>query len=174
LITNNSGASDDELRARDRAETIERALAAFAVLMRHVASTHVPAFTETELTMAQAKAIYVAVAVGAVRMSDLAAQLGVTTSTASGLVDRLVDLDLLVRHADPDDRRHVLITTTEAARTHLEHLRELNQQQFRELLEQIGDADLPVVEHAIQIMAAAAEATRPVPRAIAGATQEAP
>jgi DNA-binding MarR family transcriptional regulator len=164
----------NERGASDRAESIERAVAAFSVFMSHVASTHVPAFTETELTMAQAKAIYVVVALEAVRMSDLAAQLGVTTSTATGLVDRLVDLDLLVRHADPDDRRHVLITTTQAARTHLEHLRELNQQQFGDLLAHIEDADLPVIEHAIQILAAAAAAARPAPGAVAGTTQEAP
>lgn len=129
--------------------------------MGHVASSHVPAFTETELTMAQAKAIYVVVSIGAVRMSDLAVQLGVSTSTATGLVDRLVELDLLVRQGDLHDRRHVLITTTPAARAHLEHLRELNQQQFRDLLARIEDVDLPIVERSIQILSTAAAA---VPR----------
>lgn len=126
--------------------------------MGHVASSHAPAFTETELTMAQAKAIYFMATVGAVRMSDLAIQLGVTTSTATGLVDRLVELDLLARQADPHDRRHVLITTTPAARAHLEHMRELNQQQLRDLLARIEDADLPIVERSIQILTAAAAA----------------
>lgn len=142
--------------------------------MGHVAAKHVPAFTETALTMAQAKAIYFMATVGAVRMSDLAVQLGVSTSTATGLVDRLVELDLLVRQADPHDRRHVLITTTPAARAHLEHLRELNQQQFRDLLARIEDVDLPIVERSIQILTAAASAIPRPGRAAVATTRETP
>ena len=59
-----------------RAETVERTVAAFAVFMSRIASNHVPTFTEMELTMAQAKAIYLIAARGSILMSDLAARLG--------------------------------------------------------------------------------------------------
>lgn len=139
--------------------------------MGQIAMSHAAEFTETELTMAQAKVIYLVMAVGELRMSELAARLGVTTSTATGVVDRLVELDLLVRHHDRDDRRHVVITTTAGGRAHLERMRELNQQQLRDLLAHIDDADLAVVERAIHVMSDAAAAAR-VSTAAAATTGE--
>ena len=84
--------------------------------------------------MAQAKVLYVVIAAGELRMSELAARLGVGSSSASGLADRLVELGLLRRHDDPDDRRQVVVTTTPEAVALLERFRELNQRQLRELL----------------------------------------
>ena len=84
--------------------------------------------------MAQAKVLYVVLAAGELRMSELAARLGVSSRTASGLVDRLVELGLLSRHDDPADRRQVVVATTPEAVALLERFRELNQRQLRELL----------------------------------------
>ena len=42
-------------------------------------------------------------------MSDLVARLGVSLSTVSGLVDRVVDHGLATRREDPADRRQVVV-----------------------------------------------------------------
>jgi len=107
--------------------------------------------------MAQLKALYMLVAAGQLRMSHLASGLGVTSSTATGLVDRLVELGLAVRHEDPHDRRQVVINATEAGRSVLERFREFNAAQIRLLLGQIDQADLPVIERAIELMLAATD-----------------
>ena len=73
-------------------------------------------------------------------MSELAARLGVTSSTATGLVDRLVELGLLARHDDPADRRQVVVSATPEAQANLEHFRELNSRRMRELLERLAPA----------------------------------
>lgn len=53
---------------------------------------------------------------GVHQVSDIGDDLGVTTAAASQLVDRLVNMDLLERTEDPDDRRVKRITITKAGR----------------------------------------------------------
>ena len=99
--------------------------------------------------MSQAKVLYLVQAAHDLRMSDLSAHLGVSLSTVSGVVDRLVDQGLLARRDDPADRRHVVLRITDAGTTQLELFRELNAGQIRALLARVSAADLAVVEQAI-------------------------
>lgn len=128
--------------------------------MRH----HAPELSEVDVTMAQVKALYTIVAAGELRMSALAASLGVTSSTATGLVDRLVELRLATRHDDAHDRRQVVISATDEARVVLERFRELNAVGMRHLLGFVDPADLPVVERAIRLMSEAVERAAATPR----------
>ena len=48
-------------------------------------------------------------------VGELAESMGVTISTASGLVDKLVEEGLVERSANPDDRRQVLIRLSSSA-----------------------------------------------------------
>jgi DNA-binding MarR family transcriptional regulator len=57
---------------------------------------------------------------GALRLSDLAARLGVSAPTASRSVDGLVELGLVERRPDPADRRAVQIDVTQAGRARFE------------------------------------------------------
>ena len=120
--------------------------------MNRLIGAHAPEFTEVGVTMAQAKVLYVVMAAGELRMSELAARLGVGSSSASGLDDRLVELGLLRRHDDPDDRRQVMVTTTPEAVALLERFRELNQRQLRELLNRLDAEELEVVGRSVDIL----------------------
>jgi len=142
--------SDPERRAR-----VERVVASYETLMHRVASAHAPEFLGVGVTMSQAKVLYLVQAEPGLRMSELSSRLGVSISTVSGVVDRLVDQGLLDRQDDPADRRQVVLRITDAGTTQLELFRELNAGQFRDLLARIGESDLAVVEHAIGILAAA-------------------
>jgi DNA-binding MarR family transcriptional regulator len=88
-------------------------------------------------------------------MSEIAARLGVTVSTSSGAVERLVELGLLARSDDPNNRRQVRVSITEMGSTTLGQLRELSGRHLRTMLEGCSDADLDVVERAIRIMTGA-------------------
>ncbi|GIP39377.1 MarR family transcriptional regulator [Paenibacillus sp. J31TS4] len=57
---------------------------------------------------------------GRLRMSELAARLGVKARTVTDLVDALEQDDLLVRRPDPTDRRATLLELTETAQTHIQ------------------------------------------------------
>lgn len=139
-----------------RRDRIDRVVAAYGTLMHRISSAHAPEFLEVGVTMSQAKVLYLVLAQPGLRMSDLAARLGVSLSTVSGVVDRLVDQGLLTRGDDPADRRQVVVRVTDAGTTQLELFRELNAGQVRALLSRVDDADLVVVERALDVLAAAA------------------
>jgi DNA-binding MarR family transcriptional regulator len=137
---------------RPDAAAVQAVLDRYEALMHRLIEDHAPDFTEVGITMAQAKVLYVAMAAGELRMSDLAARLGIGASSASGLVDRLVELGLLVRRADADDRRQVVVTTTPEAVVLMERFRELNQRQLRDLLTHLDSHELDVVDRSIGVL----------------------
>ena len=139
---------------------LDRALEAFEVLQHRLMAVHAPEFTSVDLTMAQAKLLYVVTASGDLSMSEIAHRLGVTISTASGAVDHLVSVGLLSRVDDPANRRQVSVSVTPFGLETLEQLRELGTRQLRTLLEAVGtDADLAVIERAMRILSDALEAS---------------
>ena len=139
---------------------LDRALEAFEVLQQRLMAVHAPEFTSVDLTMAQAKLLYVVTASGDLSMSEIAHRLGVTISTASGAVDHLVSVGLLSRIDDPANRRQVRVSVTAFGLETLEQLRELGTRQLRVLLEVVGDdGDLAVIEHAMRILSDALEAS---------------
>jgi DNA-binding MarR family transcriptional regulator len=113
------------------------------------------------VTMRQAKLLYVVATAGELSMSEIAARLGVTVSTSSGAVERLVELGLLTRSDDPNNRRQVCVSITEMGSTTLGHLRELSGRQLRTLLERVSDEDLDIIERATRILAEAVSDAAP-------------
>jgi DNA-binding MarR family transcriptional regulator len=127
-------------------------VARYDQMMRRLIATHAPEFTEVGITMAQAKVLYLVLAAGRLRMSELAARLGTGPSSASEVVDRLVELELLDRAVDPADRRQVVVTVTGAGTALLEHFRELNERQLRALLVRLEPDELDAVLSAIDVL----------------------
>jgi len=68
------------------------------------------------LTPRQAHAVAALAESGPSRMKPLAEKLGVTTGTLTIMADRLENLGLLVRSADPADRRATTIALTDRGR----------------------------------------------------------
>ena len=149
-------ASYDPRLDPERDARVERVVAAYETLMHRLASTHAPEFLGVGVTMSQAKVLYLVQAEPDLRMSDLSARLGVSLSTVSGVVDRLVDQGLIGRRDDPADRRHVVLRITDSGATQLQLFRELNAGQVRDLLSRIDGAGLAIVERAVDLLAAAA------------------
>ena len=74
-----------------------------------------------------------------------------STSSASEVVERLVELGLLRRVDDADDRRQVVITATPDAAALIERFRELNQRQLREMLGRLDADELAIVAESLEI-----------------------
>ena len=68
------------------------------------------------MTSTQRLALFEAATAGPLRLSDLADRMGITAPTASRAVDGLVELGLLERLPDPNDRRAVRIDVTKPGR----------------------------------------------------------
>jgi DNA-binding MarR family transcriptional regulator len=128
------------------------ALDASEEFQRRLMTVHAPEFAAIDLTMAQAKLLYVVAATAELSMSSIAHRLGVTLSTASGAVDHLVSAGYLTRADDPANRRQVRVSVTPAGFERLEQLRELSSRQLTALFSVVSDDDLAIVERATRIM----------------------
>lgn len=137
----------------ERTRRIATVLDSMDDLVQQMSAGHTAEFLEIGITMPQAKTLHLVAAVGEIRMSVLAGRLGVTLSTVSGLIDRLVDAGLVDRHDDPADRRQVLIVLTPDGASLLERFRELGRRQMSDLLDGLADRDLVTVSNATAILA---------------------
>ena len=96
-----------------RAVIVAELIATFERMRELTAQVHVPEFLSLDVTMQQAKALHLVQCAPGIRMSALAARLGVGLSTVSGNVDRLTEMGLVARHDDPADRRQVVVSLTD-------------------------------------------------------------
>jgi DNA-binding MarR family transcriptional regulator len=151
----------------DRSAVIDEVIAGYEVLMHGLAGSHAPEFLEIAITMPQAKLLYLLGANGDLHMSEVGSRLGVSLSTVSGLVDRVVDHGLVHRREDPADRRQVVVGLTAAGAALIDRFRELSAANMRELLVLLDDAELDSVRRALAGLARVAALrtaalTRPV------------
>jgi len=105
--------------------------------------------------MAQMKVLML-LSVGEARMSDLSHQLGVSPSTVSSLVERLVEAHFAQRREDERDRRNVLVSLTPEGIEVLDTFQELGIRHLRELLTQLDEEGLSSVNQALEHLVAAA------------------
>jgi DNA-binding MarR family transcriptional regulator len=141
---------------RDQARpAVAQTVARFEAFQHRLMAAHAEEFATVDLTMAQAKVLYVVMATGDLSLTEIASRLHVTPSTMSGAVDHLVGLGLLSRADDPTNRRQIRISITPLGLETLDRLSELGKRQMAALFSLISDADLDVVGRAIDLMAAA-------------------
>ena len=135
---------------------IAATVAAFERLMDRMAAEHQPP-ADVSISMPQLRCLHLIAGAGELRMSRLVAQLGVSISTVSGLVDRLVDHGFVTRHDDPRDRRQVVLSPTKQGVEFLDRMRELSNAQFRGLIELLTPEELRTVRRSIEILSTAAD-----------------
>jgi DNA-binding MarR family transcriptional regulator len=125
-----------KLSARDY-----RALAGFRHALRHFLAFSEAAAAEAGLTPVQHQALLAIKGMpGAadVSVGDLAAWLGVRPHSCVGLVNRLVTLGLVSRHADPRDRRRMILRLTARAERRLAQLSVAHRDELRRLSGSLG------------------------------------
>jgi DNA-binding MarR family transcriptional regulator len=87
---------------------------------------------------------------GECTVSELAAACGVSLSAASEVADRLVEEGMIIRTANPDDRRQVLLRPSETALRVGAEIRALRSRQVRSMLDRLDPehqlAVVPVLE----------------------------
>jgi DNA-binding MarR family transcriptional regulator len=71
-----------------------------------------PTFKEGRLSVTEAIALMAVHKRGKIRVTKLAARIGIPASTLTGILDRLVGQGLLERSRDPGDRRSVIMKET--------------------------------------------------------------
>jgi DNA-binding MarR family transcriptional regulator len=126
----------------DRSTLVEEVLREFERLNARMADFSGPTFLGLDITMAQAKILFIIRATGSIQMSDLVARLGVTVPTVTGIVDRLVERELVVRRGTPDDRRRVQVEITPAGVELIDGMRDFSAGQLLALVGVMDEAEL--------------------------------
>jgi DNA-binding MarR family transcriptional regulator len=92
-----------------------------------------------DLTLAQYRVLMLVKHRGAMSINDLRNQLSIAQSTASEMVDRMVQQNLLVRKKDPKDRRITLFKLSNKAEKILERRKDMMEDGYRKVLEPLSD-----------------------------------
>jgi DNA-binding MarR family transcriptional regulator len=112
------------------------------------------------LSVVQLRALTVLRGLGAGNLGQLATGMGVTVSTASRLVDRLVAAGLVDRRPSPHSRREVALAVTGLGAELLERYDELRLVELRALLDRLPADRRP---HVLAALAELADVPAPVP-----------
>ena len=96
----------------------------------------------SDLTVAQLRVLLVLQSMGSCRMSDIASILDVALPTTTGIIDKLVKKELVIREADPQDRRLVICRLSNAGQDLINRLWTSGQFQMERLLEGLTDEEL--------------------------------
>jgi DNA-binding MarR family transcriptional regulator len=112
---------------------------------------------DLDVTMPQLKIMFLLFVDGPKRMSALALDLGVTLATATGLADRLVERDIVVRESQPDDRRVVLCRLSASGHKAISRIWESAGNRLRNLLQTLDTGNLQALTGALEAMLDSAE-----------------
>jgi DNA-binding MarR family transcriptional regulator len=146
----------NESRVAAAGDDVEQVLDGYRQLVQILSSARTPELPDSSVTMAQMRVLMLLATGAETRMSELAGALGVSQSTASGLVDRLVESHLVGRHTDMADRRQVLVSLTADGAAFLDHFQELGLAHLRELLARLSPTDIATVRQTVEILITAA------------------
>lgn len=117
------------------------------------------AWADVDLTMPQLKVLFLAGHCDGVKMTYLARTLGMTLSTLTGIVDRLVSQGLARREEDAHDRRVVLVYPTERGSALLQRLLRIGQEELGCILDRLSLEELRKVAEVLDLLLEGARAT---------------
>ena len=114
-------------------------------------------FLSVNLTMSQLKILFALRLNGPAGGQELAALMGVSPATMTGIVDRLVSAGYVTRREDPHDRRVRRIELSAGGNELLDTLTTAGEEHQRRLLDRMTAAELTVLADAMQILTSAVE-----------------
>ncbi len=147
-------------KKQNKEEIIESILQLTDKLFRQLLPILPMEWIHLDLTMSQLKIVLLLFITGHSRMSDIASELGVSLATATGVVDRLVERNLLVRNGDPDDRRVVLCELSNDGEKIIRDLWQLSQKRAGDLMSALDTTHLLLLSEALQALTHAWEDTK--------------
>ena len=110
------------------------------------------------VTVAQLKSLFFISNQGSPNLGQLAAALGVTPANVTGIVDRLVEHDLVSRSENVQDRRMLLLRTTAKGEELLANLRERRRNIMSDILARLNVDELAILAKGLTSLVKATEA----------------
>ena len=120
-----------------------------------------------EVSIVQLRALTILRELVVANLAQLADGMGVTVSTTSRLVDRLVAAGLVDRRRAAHSRREIALRLTDLGNATLDHYDELRLEGMRGLVDQLSPAEREQVLEAFAVVAAVANESTRLPEAAA-------
>jgi DNA-binding MarR family transcriptional regulator len=106
----------------------------------------------SDMTVAQLRVLLFLYTEGPSRMSSIASSIGIAVSTATGILDNLVKKELVVRAADPEDRRLVICSLSPQGQETINPMWTLGRLQVKKLLHNLSLEELMKVDEVAKIL----------------------
>ena len=134
----------------DKARAIERVLKQVEGVFRELLPLAHQELLDLDLTTPQLKVVLLLYLNGPARMSSLASSLGVTLATSTGIVDRLVEKDILTRENNKDDRRVVVCNLSAKGHELTDRLYSSARERARQLLQSLNPSQIKLIDDALK------------------------
>jgi DNA-binding MarR family transcriptional regulator len=141
-------------REQDNEALISRILKLSEDIYRTIKLSVPPEWLTSDMTVAQLRVLLILHAEGPSQMSSIASSLGITVSTATGILDNLVRKELVIRGADPKDRRLVICTLSPQGQETINRMWTLGQSQMKKLLQGLSVEQLKKAEEVAEFLLA--------------------
>ncbi|HCO69102.1 MAG TPA: MarR family transcriptional regulator [Mesotoga infera] len=138
--------SGNEIKKEDAA-ILEKNLRAISTRIRREGRKVLRDFP---ITPAQFDVLQVLFFNGEKRMSDISRWLGITKSTTTGLVKRLIDADLVERRRSDKDRRSFIIDISDSGRTLIEKVIDRRVEYLKSVMTEIKSDQVKALEVIVQ------------------------
>ncbi|MFH1169183.1 MAG: MarR family transcriptional regulator [Chloroflexota bacterium] len=125
----------------DKPELVREAIALQRQVNHELRHQPPDAWLDLSLTIAQLKSLFF-IAKGGANFRKLADALGVTPANVTGIVERLVEQEMVSRTENPEDRRMLLLNLTQKGQALLDGLRERQISRTAEILRHMDRDDL--------------------------------
>ena len=110
------------------------------------------AWMQLSLTVPQVKSLFFITDHGTTNFKNLATALKVTQSNLTGVIDRLVDQDMVSRTENPEDRRMVLLKATGKGESLVSDLRERRISHLSQALSDLSMEDLDFIIRGLSLL----------------------
>ena len=147
-------------KEQDKEEIIENILQLSDRAFRDLLPMLPKEWLHLHITMPQIKVMFLLFISGPSRMSLIASALAVSLATATGVVDRLVERNLVIREGAADDRRVVICRLSDKGQELISGLWQLSRNQFGDLMRVLAPTQLILIKKALEALIQAGDITR--------------
>src|SRR5208283_1496002 len=144
-------------------ETVEELVELQRRIDRDRRQYELDAWMRLHLGIGQLKTLFFISNRGATTTGKLATALGVTPTNVTGIIDRLLEKNLITRTGDPDDRRVLLLRTTTQGDEMVTELRQKRRERMTELFSRLTDEEAAIVARALKYMVKAIDSQHEEP-----------
>ena len=139
----------------EKSEMIDRILGQVEGVFRELLPRAHQELLDLDLTTPQLKVVLLVYLNGPARMSELASALGVSLATTTGIIDRLVDRDIVERENSREDRRVVVCRLSAKGQELTDRLYTSGRERARQLLLGLDEDKLSKLDEALASLSGA-------------------